>query len=137
MLGTMRGVNGATQGNVSSGRTISLSQAPDRAANYAHDWNSVLKAIDDGKMDAVDTTYGCGSPKYLCYSQYGEKDIPNYFAYAQNYLIADNFFSSLTGPSYPNHQYTIASQAHGGISNPRRACKELSSKGGRDSPQGT
>src|ERR1700730_2002172 len=137
LFGTMPGVNGATQGKLSSGRTIPLSHAPDRSGNYAHDWGAVLKAINHGKMDAFDTTFGCGKPKYLCYSQYSAKDIPNYFAYAKNYLIADNFFSSMTGPSFPNHQYTIASQANGGISNPMRKDQKWSSKWGCDSPSGS
>jgi len=137
LFGTMPGVNGATQGKLSSGRTIPLSHAPDRSGNYAHDWGAVLKAINNGKMDAFDTTFGCGKPKYLCYSQYSAKDIPNYFAYAKNYLIADNFFSSMTGPSFPNHQYTIASQANGAISNPMREGQKWSSKWGCDSPRGS
>ena len=137
LFGTMPGVNGATQGKLSSGQTIALSHAPDRSGNYAHYWGSVLKAIDGGKMDGFDTTSGCGQPMYLCYSQYNEKDIPNYFAYARNYLIADNFFSSMTGPSFPNHQYTIASQANGGISNPFRQREEFSLNWGCDSPTGT
>jgi phosphoesterase family protein len=137
MFGTMPGVNGATQGKLRSGRTIALSHAPDRSGNYAHYWDSVLQAIDGGKMDGFDTTSGCGQPMYLCYSQYNEKDIPNYFAYARNYLIADNFFSSMTGPSFPNHQYTIASQANGGISNPTRKGTEYSLNWGCDSPSGS
>jgi len=137
LFGTMPGVNGATQGKLSSGRTIPLSHAPDRSGNYAHDWGAVLKAINNGKMDAFDTTFGCGKPKYLCYSQYSAKDIPNYFAYAKNYLIADNFFSSMTGPSFPNHQYTIASQANGAISNPMREGQKWSSKWGCDAPRGS
>jgi hypothetical protein len=32
---------------------------------------------------------------YLSYSQYYESDIPNYFAYACNFVLADAFFSSL------------------------------------------
>ena len=137
LFGTMPGVNGATQGKLSSGRMIPLSHAPDRSGNYAHDWGAVLKATDHGKMDGFDMTFGCGKPKYLCYSQYSEKDIPNYFAYAKNYLIADNFFSSMTGPSFPNHQYTIASQSNGGIGNPQRTGQKMPLKWGCDSPPGT
>jgi phospholipase C len=136
IFGTMPGVNGATQGKLSSGQTIPLSHAPDRTENYAHDWNSVERAIDDGKMDAFDTTFKCGKPRYLCYSQYTQNDIPNYFAYAKNYLIADNFFSSITGPSFPNHQYAIASQSNSTVSNPQLDGKDLSSKWGCDSPTG-
>jgi len=137
LFGTMQGVNGATQGKISTGQTIPLSHAPDRSGNYAHDWNSVLKAIDGGKMDAFDLTLNCGAPKYLCYSQYNEGDIPNYFAYAKNYLIADNFFASLTGPSFPNHQYTIASQSNGVVSNPQKSGKEAAGNWGCDAPAGT
>jgi phospholipase C len=136
LFGTMPGVNGTTQGKLSSGRTIPLSHTPDRSGNYAHDWVGVLKAINNGKMNGFDRTFGCGSPKYLCFSQYSANDIPNYFAYAKSYLIADNFFSSMTGPSFPNHQYTIASQSNGVISNPQHLGREFTSKWGCDSPPG-
>jgi phospholipase C len=136
MFGTMPGVNGVTQGKLSTGRTIPLSHTPDRSGNYAHDWAGVLKAINNGKMNGFDRTFGCDGPRYLCYSQYSAKDIPNYFAYAKSYLIADNFFSSMTGPSFPNHQYTIASQANSVVSNPQHQGHEFTSKWGCDSPQG-
>jgi phospholipase C len=43
---------------------------------------------------------------------YDEADIPYYWDYAANYVIADNFFSSQMGPSFPNHLY-IASGTNG------------------------
>jgi phospholipase C len=39
--------------------------------------------------------------------------IPNYWTYAQNYTLCDAFFSSLEGPSAPNHLYQIAAQSGG------------------------
>jgi phospholipase C len=135
MFGTMAGVNGATHGKLSTGQTIALSHAPDSSGNYAHNWSAVRIAIDGGKMDAFDETPGC-EPPYGCYSQYSEKDIPNYFSYARNYLIADNFFSSITGPSYPNHLYTIASQSGGAVQNPSLHSKRVGAWG-CDSPPGT
>src|SRR5258708_5849576 len=136
MFGTMAGVNGATHGKLSTGQTISLSHAPDSSGNYAHSWSSVRIAIDGGKMDAFDETPGC-EPTYGCYSQYFEKDIQNYFNYARSYLIADNFFSSMTGPSYPNHLYTIASQSGGAVANPSIHGKQTNGVWGCDSPPGT
>lgn len=135
MFGTMAGVNGASKGKVSTGQTVSLSHAPDRSGNYAHSWEAVKTAINGGKMDAFDETPGC-EPPYGCYSQYSQKDIPNYFNYAQHYLIADNFFSSLTGPSYPNHLYTIGSQSGSAVGNPLFHGKGLQIWG-CDSPAGT
>ena len=136
MFGTMAGVNGATHGKLSTGQVIALAHARDSAQNYAHNWLAVKTAINGGKMDAFDETFGCEAP-YGCYSQYVEKDIPNYFSYARNYLIADNFFSSITGPSYPNHLYTIASQSGGAVQNPSLQGKHLDSVWGCDSPQGS
>jgi phospholipase C len=39
--------------------------------------------------------------------------IPNYWAYAANYTLCDEFFSSLTAASFPNHVYNIAGQSGG------------------------
>src|ERR1700724_4555685 len=58
LFGKMPGVNGATQGKLSSGRTIPLSHAPDRSGNYAHDWVGVLAGIDNGKMVGFERTFG-------------------------------------------------------------------------------
>ncbi|MGC8668237.1 MAG: phospholipase C [Chthonomonadales bacterium] len=46
------------------------------------------------------------------------QDIPNYWAYAQHFTLCDHFFSSLSGPSEPNHLYTIAAQSGGLVNNP-------------------
>src|SRR5260370_25545004 len=51
-------------------------------------------------------------------TQLYQSDIPNYWTYAQNFVLGDNMFSSLMGPSFPNHLYTIAAQSGGAINNP-------------------
>lgn len=94
------GVNGATSGTIHSGKQIPLQHSPDKTLNFDHNWGSVRESIDHGKMDHFDLG-PCKPAPYKCYSQYQEADISNYFAYARSYLIADNFFSSLTGPSFP------------------------------------
>ncbi len=55
---------------------------------------------------------------YLSYTQMVEANIPNYFTYAHDYVLADRMFSSLTGPSFPNHLYTVGAQSNGAINNP-------------------
>jgi phospholipase C len=50
---------------------------------------------------------------YMDYTQ-----IPNYWDYARKYSLCDYFFSSLMGPSQPNHLYTVAAQAGGLVFNP-------------------
>jgi len=45
-------------------------------------------------------------------------EIPNYWEYARKFTLCDYFFSSLMGPSEPNHLYTIAAQSGGLVFNP-------------------
>jgi phospholipase C len=45
----------------------------------------------------------------LSYMDY--TNIPNYWEYARKYTLCDAFFSSLTGPSQPNHLYAVAAQS--------------------------
>jgi len=39
--------------------------------------------------------------------------IPNYWEYARTYTLCDGFFSSMGGPSLPNHLYVVAGQSGG------------------------
>src|SRR5260370_25942217 len=50
--------------------------------------------------------------------QASEEDIPNYWRLAREFVLSDNFFSSLPRPSFPNHLYTIAAQSGGSQGNP-------------------
>jgi phospholipase C len=40
--------------------------------------------------------------------QYFKSDIPAYWAYARQYVLCDNYFSDVAGPSTPNHLMLIA-----------------------------
>jgi phospholipase C len=119
LFGTFPGAAGTTTGVTSKGQTITLSHASDSPPNFAHSWQMFILAQHGGKMDWFDKTTKCGSSTgYACYTQYQQADLPNYWTYAQTYLLADNFFSSSNGPSYPNHQYLIASQSGSVVNNP-------------------
>jgi len=49
---------------------------------------------------------------------YDWNEIPNYWEYARRYTLCDNFFSSIMGPSEPNHLYAVAAQSGGMVENP-------------------
>jgi phospholipase C len=118
-FGLYPGADGASTGTLSTGQVIALSHEPDAIpTDIDHSWNAALTAIDGGKMDGFDKNTGCTDSAHICYSQFQESDIPNYWAYAQNFTLADHMYSSLTGPSFPNHLYTVAAQSAGAISNP-------------------
>ena len=42
---------------------------------------------------------------------YDSRDIPYYWDYASQFVLMDNFFTSVMGPSLPNHLYLIAGQS--------------------------
>ena len=113
-FGQYPGAHGAATGTLSTGQVIPLEHTPDQVVDMGHDWTSALTAMDGGKMDQFDLIlYGNVNGALMSYSQLTQADIPNYYTYAQNFVLADNMFSSLHGESFPNHLYTIAATSGG------------------------
>ncbi|MDA4124758.1 MAG: hypothetical protein OK438_04815 [Thaumarchaeota archaeon] len=81
------------------------------AGLLTNSWGAAHQAYANGKMNGFITAQG-GNTETMGY--YDMKDIPYYWDYAGHYLLADNFFSSLMGPTFPNHLY-IASGASGPV----------------------
>jgi phospholipase C len=76
---------------------IALPQAPDpQVPDPLHDHQAWLK-------DAA----GSGGLRL----QYGKHDIPAYWAYAQNYVLCDNYFTDVASQSEPNHLHLIAANS--------------------------
>ncbi len=119
-FGTFPGADGATSGTISTGQVIPLAHMPDRfPQSLCNGWNCAIEAIDGGKMDKFDLLPGgTVNGEHPDYTQVTEQDIPNYFAYARNFVLADRMFSSVHGPSFPNHLYSVAAQSGGAIDNP-------------------
>jgi phospholipase C len=117
-FGTFPGANGATSGPISTGQVIPLGHSPDYTypLDPEHDFGGAVEATDGGKMDRFDLlTDGNINGDFLAYTQMTQADIPNYFAYAQNFVLADNMFSSIKADSFTNHVYTVAAQDNGAI----------------------
>jgi phospholipase C len=93
-----------TSGGVSSFRFANETIAGD----LSHAWEVAHVAYDNGKMDG----FVKAEKTNLTMGYYDRSEIPNYWAYADHFVLDDNFFSSLLGPSFPNHLY-IASGANG------------------------
>ena len=119
-FGTYPGADGATSGQTSSGKTIPLSHASDKVPwDIGHSWRDALIAINNGKMNKFDLVENGDLEGYkLAYTQLHESDIPNYFSYARNFVLADRMFSSMAGPSFPNHLFTVAAEDDGILDNP-------------------
>jgi phospholipase C len=79
--------------------------------------------MNGGKMNDFDLSAG-GSLD--AYTQATEATIPNYWAYARHFALADHYFTSIHGPSLPNYLCMVAAQSGGVIDNgtaqPGAAC---------------
>jgi phospholipase C len=119
-FGTFPEAEGATTGIISTGEEIPLRHSPDRTPrDLGHEWDDTHLAIDDGKMDRFDlVTGGNVDSDFLSMSQLVASDIPNYWSYAEHFALGDHMFSSIAGPSFPNHLYTVAAQSDGVFTNP-------------------
>jgi phospholipase C len=120
LFGTFPGADGSTTARLSTGQIISLGHTPDTMArDLDHGWSGALADIDNGKMDKFDVGALCNmNGDLLCLTQYSQQDIPNYFTYAQNFVLADRMFASSNAPSFANHLYSVAAQSGGAVANP-------------------
>lgn len=126
-FGTYPGANGATTAVDSEGETIPLQHEQDQVPDIDHSFEGARDAYDRGKMDDFDLLSSADTSNKSrranpyannSLTQLYQSDIPNYWLYAQNFVLGDNMFSSLMGPSFPNHLYTIAAQSGGAIDLP-------------------
>jgi len=113
MFGTFPGADGATSGKCGS-KTVPLGHAHNMTPNLNHEWAPARIAIDKGKMDGFCNISNNNAP----YIQYQQSDLPNYWTYAQNFVLSDETFSSMLGASFGNHLYLAAATNTGFISNP-------------------
>jgi phospholipase C len=91
-------------------------------------------AWDHGKMDGFNQD---PVSDRWAYTQLRQSQLPNYWHWAREFVLADHFFSSAQGPSFPNHLYAIAAQSGGAHDNPRRHGRFRSSNTfGCDAPPG-
>lgn len=119
-FGTYPGANGATSGTTSTGQVMPLGHTPDQPPrDIDHFAIDALNGMDGGKMDRFDLINGGNeNGDYLSYTQLQQQDIPNYFAYAHNFVLGDAMFESMYSGSFPNHLWTIAAQSAGAFGSP-------------------
>lgn len=115
-FGTFPGADGATTGTISNGDSIPLHSIPDSGGlgNLCNSWDCSILAMNGGLMNQFDLSEG-GSLD--AYTQATESNIPDYWAYARHFALADHYFTSIHGPSLPNYLYMVAAQSGGVIDN--------------------
>lgn len=121
-FGTYPGVDGLTAGlnvpvkpGAKDGRVAVPYHLPSlRTQDLDHSQISALSAFDGGRMDGfVGAQQDRNLPGPLALGYYDRSDIPLYWDLADNYVLADRFFSSAMGGSLANHQYWVAAKDSG------------------------
>src|SRR5919204_3469661 len=102
LFGRFPGADGVTTGKTCAGRTILLARAKDSTPDAGHSFINGVTAINGGRMNCFE---------HQGYNQYREQDIPNYWAYARRFTLADHVFSSIYGPTGIEHLWTFAAQS--------------------------
>jgi phospholipase C len=111
MFGRFPGVDGATTGLTCDGREVPLARAPDDAPGPNHSFQGGLTAVNGGRMNCFDRLDG--GEQLQSYVQFRPDQIPAYWTYATNYVLADRFFSSTYGPTGIEHQFTVGATTDG------------------------
>jgi len=102
-FGQFPGGNGTTTG-IFRGKKVPLTHATDATPDLCYLRKCAWEAYAFGLMD--DFALG-GGPGLASYRQYDQSDISGYWQLASEYVLADNFYSSVLGPSFPNHLMTV------------------------------
>jgi len=127
---TYPGAEGATEGGTiectengcRDGPVVRLAEGEDvQPHDLTHCFRCGLVAINGGKMNGFNRMNGV-IPQSVNADLYGadltgytylDRDtIPNYWAYADRFVLADHFFTSMYGPTLPEHLYTVAASAN-------------------------
>ncbi|MGH2539306.1 MAG: phospholipase C [Actinomycetota bacterium] len=132
MFGRFPGARGVTVG-MDRGVERPLTRGTDQAtdSDIPHCYECAIVAWNHGKMDGFNQ--GESGDRWA-YTQLRKDQLPNYWRWAEEYALFDNFFASAHGPSFPNHLYSIAAQSGGAHDNPRRRPGLGSNTFGCDAP---
>jgi phospholipase C len=128
---TYPGAEGATEGGTIActesgcrdGGVVALQEGQDvQPHDLTHCFRCGLVAIGDGKMNGFNRMNGVipmSEDRADLYGRdltgytYLDRDgLPNYWAYADRFVLADHFFTSMYGPTLPEHLYTVAAQSN-------------------------
>jgi phospholipase C len=83
--------------------------------NPCQSWSASHAQWAGGKMDGfvTSTEQGAGGDKAVPMSYWTGQDLPFYHGLARTFPLADHWFSSCLGPTFPNRRFLLAGTANG------------------------
>jgi phospholipase C len=118
-FGSFPGADGATTCRAGA-EVFPCPRAPDATPrDLCHGHGCALADWNHGEMNGWEHEPSASQHgDHLAWAQYGEDQIPAYWAYARTFTLADHFFANVLGPSFPGHTFLIAAQAAWATGNP-------------------
>ncbi|HEV3310061.1 MAG TPA: alkaline phosphatase family protein [Chloroflexota bacterium] len=109
LFGAFPGADGTTYAHVGN-TIIKMPLTPDTLkVDISHDEFAARQVVDGGKMDMFSTVpHAIQNGKDVADTRYGRNQIPDYWALAKRYGLADHFFSTVLASSFPNHLVLVA-----------------------------
>lgn len=120
LFGRFPGGEGATVGRSVSGKIVELGETPQLIMrNPGHTGMSAETALADGRLNGFSTLQNAvQGEERISLSQYLPSDIPNLWSYARHFTLTDHFFSTVAGPSFPNHLALLAATSNNVVDDP-------------------
>ncbi|MGH2449555.1 MAG: phospholipase C [Chloroflexota bacterium] len=120
LFGRFPGADGTTRGRTATGKIVPLGRTPDRMLlDIGHAGAAAVLGVDHGKMDGFSLLPGAiQRGRDIALSEYHQADIPDYWSYAHHFALDDHFFSTIMGPSFPNHLVSVAATSGDTVDNP-------------------
>jgi phospholipase C len=103
---------GFSQPDAAGGRHTPFHLTSLSTPDIPHDWNSVHKQWDGGKMDGFYLTDGLNGLGY-----YTARELPFYYSLFDRAALCANYFCSVLGPTWPNRFYLMSGTSGGITSN--------------------
>jgi phospholipase C len=121
IFGRFPGADGTTHAILSNGKTVKLTETPDHTLlDVGHAGDAVALAMNNGRMNQFNLLPGAiQDGKDIADSQHAPSQVPIYYAYARHFTLEDHMFSTIAGPSFPNHLVTVTATSNNVVDNPR------------------
>jgi phospholipase C len=85
------------------------------ADDPAHGWNAMHAQVNDGGMDGyvASAARSTGTDGHFALGYYERADLPFYYFLANTFALADHYFPSVRGPTFPNRDYLLLGTSDG------------------------
>ncbi|HZT95901.1 MAG TPA: alkaline phosphatase family protein [Chloroflexota bacterium] len=119
LFGTFPGADGSRYALEGDRRVPMSTTPPFFKIDLFHVQDAAVRATNHGKMNEFySQPYAFQNGRDIADSEFAPSEIPDYWAYAKHFTLADHFFSTILATSFPNHLVTVAGQAFHVIGDP-------------------